>query len=162
MPVDDFFEVFRALYEARVEFIVVGGLAALINGAAVYTYDADVVHSRDPANLARLLPVLERLDAIYRIQPDRRLRPTESHLASPGHQNLVTRYGAVDFLGTIGRNLGYQELLPHSEEIDIGEGVRVRVLDLETLIAIKEELGGEKDRAVLPVLRRTLEEKRKK
>jgi hypothetical protein len=45
--------------------------------------------------------------------------------------------------------------------MDVGEGILVRVLDLETLIAIKEELGGEKDRAVLPVLRRTLEEKRK-
>jgi predicted nucleotidyltransferase len=45
--------------------------------------------------------------------------------------------------------------------MDIGEGIRIRVLDLETLIAIKEELGGEKDRAVLPTLRRTLEEKKK-
>jgi hypothetical protein len=44
--------------------------------------------------------------------------------------------------------------------MDIGEGIRIRVLDLETLIAVKEELGGEKDRAVLPTLRRTLEEKR--
>ena len=35
--------------------------------------------------------------------------------------------------------------------MEIGGGIRVRVLDLETLIAIKEELGGEKDRAVLPV-----------
>jgi len=43
----------------------------------------------------------------------------------------------------------------------IAEGLRIRVLDLETLIAIQEELGGEKDRAVLPILRRTLEEKRK-
>jgi len=38
---------------------------------------------------------------------------------------------------------------------------RLRVLDLETLIAVKEEVGGEKDRAVLPILHRTLEEKRK-
>jgi hypothetical protein len=36
----------------------------------------------------------------------------------------------------------------------------VRVLDLETLIAVKEEVGGEKDIAMLPVLRRTLEESR--
>jgi hypothetical protein len=64
-------------------------------------------------------------------------------------------------LGTIGRNLAYEDLLPHSVEMDVGEGIIVRVLDLETLIAIKEELGGEKDRAVRPVLRRTLEEKRK-
>lgn len=53
-----------------------------------------------------------------------------------------------------------QELLPHSTEMEIGGGLRVRVLDLETLIAVKQELGGDKDRAVLPILRRTLEEKR--
>ena len=67
----------------------------------------------------------------------------------------------MDLLGTIGSDLGYQDLLPHSVEMDIGEGIRVRVLDLETLIAIKEELAGEKDRAVLPILRLTLEEKKR-
>jgi len=46
--------------------------------------------------------------------------------------------------------------------MEISTGVRIRVLDLETLIAVKEELGGDKDRAVLPILRRTLEEKRKR
>jgi hypothetical protein len=46
--------------------------------------------------------------------------------------------------------------------LDIGEGIRIRVLDLETLIAMKEELGGEKDVAVLPILRRTLSEIKKK
>lgn len=150
----------RALHDAKVDFIVVGGVAAVLNGAPVYTYDIDVVHSRDAANIARLLPVLEALDAVFRMQPERRLRPNESHLASAGHLNLITRYGPLDLLGTIGRDLGYQELLPHSVDLSIAEGLRIRVLDLETLIALKEELGGEKDRAMLPVLRRTLEEKR--
>jgi hypothetical protein len=107
----------------------------------------------------RLLPVLDTLDAVFRMQPERRLKPNASHLGSAGHLNLITRYGPLDLLGTIGRDLGYQELLPHSAELDISDGLRIRVLDLETLIAIKEELGGEKDRAVLPILRRTLEEK---
>ena len=158
---DDFFAVLAAFHRAGVQFLVVGGLAAVLNGAPVNTWDLDVVHSRDAANIARLLPVLESLDAIYRIQPERRLRPTESYLVSPGHQNLLTRYGPLDLLGTIGLNLSYEDLLPHSVEMDVGEGIRIRVLDLETLIAIKEELGGEKDRAVLPTLRRTLEEKKK-
>ncbi len=39
--------------------------------------------------------------------------------------------------------------------------VVVNVLDLETLIALKEELAGEKDLITLPVLRRTLEEMRR-
>jgi len=42
--------------------------------------------------------------------------------------------------------------------MEIGNGQRVRVLDLATIIALKEELAGEKDLAVLPILRRTLEQ----
>jgi predicted nucleotidyltransferase len=161
MPQNDFFAVLRAFQNARVEFIVVGGLAAVLDGAPINTFDLDVVHSRNESNITRMLGVLEELDAFYRVQPDRRLRPNASHLGSVGHQNLITQYGPLDLLGTIGRNLGYDDLLPHSVEMDVGEGILVRVLDLETLIAIKEELGGEKDRAVLPVLRRTLEERRR-
>jgi predicted nucleotidyltransferase len=161
MPELKFAATLRALRDGGVEFILVGGLAAAANGAPVNTLDIDVVHSRDPANIARVLPVLEALDAVFRVQPERRLRPNASHLASNGYLNLITRYGPLDLLGTIGRNLGYQDLVPHSVEFYISEGLRIRVLDLETLIAIKEELGGEKDRAMLPLLRRTLEEKRK-
>jgi predicted nucleotidyltransferase len=99
------------------------------------------------------------MDAIYRIQPTRRLRPDASHLRSAGHQDLTTKYGPLDILGTIGRGLTYEDLLPHTIEMDIGDGIHVRVLDLETIIAIKEELGSEKDLAVLPLLRRTLRER---
>ena len=80
----------------------------------------------------------------------------------PGHQNLITKYGPLDLLGTIGADLGYEELIPRSTEMLIAEGVRVRILNLETLIEVKEELNGEKDRAMLPLLRRTLEENKGK
>jgi hypothetical protein len=48
----------------------------------------------------------------------------------------------------------------HRVEMHIGRGVAVRVLDLATIVALKEELGGAKDLAVLPGLRRTLEHKK--
>jgi hypothetical protein len=162
MPERKLIATLRALREGRVEFILVGGLAAVLQGAPVDTFDIDVVHSRDASNVARLHPVLEALDAVFRIQPERRLKPDASHLASAGHLNLITRYGPLDLLGTIGSDLGYRDLLPHSVDLEIGAGLRIQVLDLETLIALKEELAGEKDRAVLPILRRTLEEKRKR
>ena len=151
----------RALVEGGVDCILVGAVAAALEGAIIDTLDIDVVHSREPANVERLLTVLRTLDAIFRIQPERRLRPDMSHVAGLGHLNLITRYGLLDVPGTIGRGRGYEDLLPHTREIDIGGGLGVRVLDLETLIAVKEEVGGEKDRAVLPILRATLEEKRK-
>ncbi len=156
----DFLPALRALREHGVEFVIVGGIAAVLNGAPVNTFDLDIVPSRSSDNIARLALVLEGFDAIYRMQPERRLKPTADLLSSPGYHNLSTKCGSLDVLGTIGRALGYDELLPHTVEMELGEGLRVRVLDLATIVALKEELGGEKDRAVLPVLRRTLELKR--
>ncbi len=150
------------LQDAGVHFILVGGLAAVLNGAPIQTYDIDLVYAREPENIDHLLNALELMDAIFRIQPERALRPRRSHLAAGGHLNLLTKYGPLDLLATIGRDLGYEDLLGHSAELNIGERIRIRVLDLDMLIALKEELAGAKDLAVLPVLRQTLNEARKK
>jgi hypothetical protein len=143
-----------------VEFIVVGGVSAVLHGAPITTYDLDLVHSRTPENISRLLAVLGELDAFYRGRGDQRVRPDAEHLASPGHQLLMTRYGPLDLLGTIGADHDYEDLLKHSVEYEL-RGIAFRVLDLETLINVKKEAGFEKDRAVLPILRRVLEEKLK-
>jgi hypothetical protein len=144
-----------------VEFLIVGGVAAVLQGAPISMLVVEVVHSTDPANVSRVLAALSELDAIYRGQPDLRLRPNESHLSSAGHQLLITRLGPLDLLGSIGSGRTYPDLIMHATELKVGPSMSVRVLDLETQIAIKEEVGGEKDRAALPILRRTLEERRK-
>ena len=151
----------QLLSDAKVEFILVGGLSAVVRGAPVHTYDVDVVHNRDPRNVDRILRVLESLEAVFRIQPQRRLRPNQSHLTGKGHINLITINGPFDLLCTIGKDLTYEDLLPHSDELILQEGLKVRVLRLEKLIELKEELNDEKDRAMLPLLRRTLAEIRK-
>jgi hypothetical protein len=76
--------------------------------------------------------------------------------------NLSTRFGPLDLLCTIGPNLGYEELLPYSIEMDIGQGRLIRVPKLDKLIEIKERLGGEKELSQLPLLRSTLKEIQKK
>jgi hypothetical protein len=151
--------ILQEFRDHRVDFIVVGGIAAVLEGVPVHTFDLDVVHSREPGNIGRLLAALESLEAAYRARPE--LRPDVSHLASPGHQLLMTRFGPLDVLGMIGRSRTYDDLLPHTHELEVGEGLRVRVLNLETLIAVKEEVAGERDLAMLPIMRRTLEEKRR-
>jgi predicted nucleotidyltransferase len=152
-------EILKTLADHEVEFILVGGVAAVALGAPINTLDVDVVHLATPGNLQRLLAALAGLDAHYRHRPE--LRPDESHLSTPGHQLLETRLGYLDVLGAIGKGHSYAELLPHSAEVEFGPGFRCRVLDLETQIAIKEEIGAEKDLAVLPILRRTLQEARR-
>ena len=162
MPERKLIATLRDMHQGGVQFIVVGGLAAVLQGAPVDIFDVDIVHFRDSANDARILPVLDALDAIFRMQPERRLRPNASHLASAGHLNLMTRYGPLDLLRTIGSNLAYEDLVPCSVELEVAEGLRIRVLEPGDPHRDKEELGGEKDRAVLPTVRRTLEEKRKR
>lgn len=159
MPEGKLTSVLRDLARREIRFILVGGLAAVLHGAPVHTYDVDVVYCRQPENIRRLLDFLTDADAIFRTQPERKLRPDESHMGR-GHLNLLTRYGPLDLLGTIGNGLDYDALLPRSTPMSIGAGVSISVLNLEAIIAIKEQLGTEKDLAVLPTLRRTLKESR--
>ena len=73
----------------------------------------------------------------------------------------MTRYGPLDVLGVIGKERDFRALLPHSRRRVLG-GTSVRVLDLETQIAVKEELDFAKDRAVVPILKATLRQRRRR
>ncbi len=158
-PNSDFVQILETLVRHQVDFIIIGGVCAVLHGAPVTTLDLDVVHSRSPENLPRLLGALQELDAIYREMPERRLRPGLTHLNSPGHQLLLTNAGPLDLLGTISSGREFADLLPHTIQITLRDEIRIRMLNLETLIALKEEVGRDKDLAVLPILRQTLEEK---
>ena len=158
IPPPKFGALLRILRANCVDFIVVGSVAGVLQGAPLSTFDLDVVHSRAATNLDRLLATLDELDACYRGQGTRKLKPDRSHLASGGYQLLITRSGPLDLLGIVGNNLDYDALLSETREMDVGDGLKVKVLNLDALIRIKEQSGRDKDKAALPLLRRTLEE----
>ncbi len=143
------------------DFILVGGVCAVLHGAPVTTFDLDLVHSRAPENIERLLASLRDLDAFYRVRKDIRVIPDESHLRSSGHQLLMTRFGPLDLLGTIGKGHAYEDLAKHTEKLEV-DGMTIYVLTLRKLIEVKEETIREKDKALLLILRQTLKEKSKK
>jgi hypothetical protein len=136
----------RALVNGGVEFVLVGSCAEFLNGVPAHVGDVDIVHACNATNVERVLSVLEALDVLFRIQPGQRL-------------SLITRYGRLDLLTTLGNELAYshEDLLPHCVEMDVCDDLRVTVLDLETSIRIREEVADEKDLAALPILRWTLE-----
>ena len=158
-PTPDFANILTELARRKVEFIIVGGVGAALQGAPITTMDLDLVHSRELGNVTRLTEALQALGAFYREQPSKRLSPQARDLSGPGHHLLMTDAGPLDLLGTVVGDRAFEDLLPHAVELKVAEGVRVRVLDLPTLIAHKEELGRDKDRATLPILRKTLEER---
>lgn len=157
----DFQALLGALAEGEVRFVLVGGVAAVLQGVTTHTYDVDVVHARDPENARRLAVVLRSLEACYRDHLPKRLEPREEDLMLPGHHLLVTRLGPLDLLGQIAGEKVYEDLVDRAPLTDLGRGLRVRVLDLEVLVEVKEILGRDKDLAQLPEYRRTLEERRR-
>lgn len=141
----------------QVEFIVVEGIAAVLNGAPISTFDLDIVHQRTPENVARLMAALTALDARYRDLAGRLLRPQAEAIAGDGHHLLLTNCGPVDVLGRIGAGEGFEELRGDSKTHLLGEQ-KVAVLNLSGLIRTKQAAGRDKDLAALPILRRTLAE----
>jgi len=141
-------ELLRRLVDAGVEFIVVGGAAAVLHGAPITTEDLDIVHRRTPENVSRLKNLLQELNAHVRELANRQL---ESAFLGEGHVLLSTRLGPLDCLGALVDGRGFEELVSHSESF-ADEGSEFRVLDLSTLIDIKTKRGRAKDRLMLPVL----------
>jgi predicted nucleotidyltransferase len=145
----------RALRD--VDFILVGGVAAAVQGAPIVTQDVDILYRIEPENLSRLEAALLALDAVVRDDP-RRLRFGMSHLETKGHKLTMTRAGALDVLGSINQEqLLFEDVLPHTDRMDF-DGIEVRVLRLSKLIELKRALGRPKDLAILPVLEATLRE----
>lgn len=147
-----------ALLDAGVEFIVVGGTAAILHGALAATQDLDIVHRRTTENVERLKRVLDHLDAYIREPGSRRLRPTAADLIAGGQLNLTTNLGPLDPLGALHDGRGFDELLPHSEVMEDGSR-RIRVIDLPTLIEIKGDAGRAKDKLALSLLLARLRER---
>jgi hypothetical protein len=142
-------DTLTALAQHEVSFIVVGGVAAVLAGAPISTFDLDIVHERSPSNAARLLSALTQMEARYRDPGGRVLSPTLQALLGERHHLLMTRFGPLDVLGKIGTGhaaagRGYDELVPESALLAVGT-LRVQVLGLRALIRSKKEAGRDKD-----------------
>lgn len=162
MQEPDYFQLLAVLKAHGVSFIIVGGVAAVLQDAPIGTIDLDIVHERSPNNLGLLESALKEVDAHYRLHGSRHLAPPLSALQGPGHQLLQSDHGPVDVLGTIGQGQSYHDLLPHTRRVDLGDGLEVTVLNLEKIIEFKQQLGRDKDRAMLPTLIATLNERNRR
>lgn len=152
----DLFNILRVLSRNEVEFIVVGGVAAILEGAPVSTLDLDIMHRRTDENHIRLLNALGELNARYRDLAGRRIVPDTGKLRTFHLHRLVTDSGPLDILTEIGPGLAWEDLIGRTVIYEVAD-VSVRVLTLEAVIESKEHANRDKDQAALNVLRRTLQ-----
>lgn len=147
--------IFRTLSEHDVDYVLIGGLAAVLHGSTAMTNDADIMPAHNDANLARLSAVLVDLGARLRSSGDPdgiAFDPHPALLASMTTLNTTTRCGDLDVAFAPAGIGDYDELAASATRFELA-GTTVRVAALDDIIRSKETADRPKDRATLPILR---------
>ena len=156
--VTDVAEVVRVFARHGVEYVLIGGQAAVVSGAPVFTYDFDACYARSDTNLVRLVAALKDLEARLRVAKmsdeeaeDLPFRIDVPTLSSGLNFTFNTRAGAVDVLGLPAGVAGFEQLRANAVEHDIA-GEKVLVASIRDLVSMKQASGRPKDLLMLPTL----------
>ncbi len=141
----------RLLAEVNLEAVLIGNAAAALEGAPVTTVDFDFLFRKNPRNMAKLKQLAKLLNATllrpyYPVSDLFRIARDEDGLQ-------------VDFMGTIHGVRSYESLRGRARTVNLG-GCRLLVAGLPDIIRSKRAAGRPRDRAVLEILEKTLEESR--
>jgi predicted nucleotidyltransferase len=137
-------ELLKRLNEHQVEFVLIGGLAAVLHGSQTITRDIDVCVPFNIDNMTKLLASLAGLNPQYRERPDLSFNTDPAYYAQFKNLYLVTDAGAIDLLGEFSGVGDYLEAVKNSDLAEL-DGKKFRVLTIEALIRAKRAAGREKD-----------------
>lgn len=153
-------ELLRLLHAGEVDFVIIGGVAAIAYGSATLTQDFDVTIRFDTDNLARLISALSVHHPRFALTTDKRPLTLEpEQLARYKNLDLLTDLGRLDLLSEVPPVGSFERIRQRAEVMDFF-GLQCPVIALDDLIAVKEALGREKDRPVVLELR-AIRERRK-
>jgi predicted nucleotidyltransferase len=157
----DYRGLLAALSANSVDFVLVGGMAAAVHGSIRATRDVDIVYSRKPKNLARIVAALGPLHPRLRGAPEGLPFQFDAPTVAGGlNFTLSTDLGAIDALGEITGGGTFEALLPTTESVDV-LGVPCRVVTLEKLIQLKRAAGRPRDLDAIAELEALREERRR-
>jgi hypothetical protein len=157
-------EIFAVLARHQVDYVLIGGLAAVLHGSPLPTLDADICPATDLENLRRLAAALADLDARVRTPDTPAGVPfprDAAFLSRLSLLNLVTRAGDLDLSFMPAGTTGYHDLATRAALVPV-HGIEVRVAALEDVIRSKEAANRPKDLRTLPMLRHLLAEIRRR
>jgi predicted nucleotidyltransferase len=138
-------EILGRLTARGVDFVIVGGIAAVLHGSARNTFDLDICFATDQANLDALGEVLVDLKASLRGVAERvPFVPDGQTLRNVELLTLSTAAGNLDLLAVPPGAPPYERLRRNADRYDLGE-LTVLVASVEDLIAMKPSAGRPKD-----------------
>lgn len=155
----DFPALLQCLSAAGVEYILVGGAAAVAHGSVRLTQDIDVVYRHSPESLSRLAAALGDKKPYLRGAPPGLPFQWDARTLQRGlNFTLTTELGDIDLLGEIAGGGTYEDLLPYCITIAVF-GIECRCLGLERLIHVKRAAGRPRDLEAVAELEAILEQR---
>jgi hypothetical protein len=135
------------LREAGVQFVVIGGVAALAHGAERTTQDLDIAAPMDLENLQKLIACVQELHPKFRMRPDLPVVTPDNHnLRRIKNLYLMTDIGQLDVLGLVEGVGDFAAVFERAIDLDLGKEIgSCKVIDLDGLIAAKKTAGRPKD-----------------
>lgn len=138
-------ELFRALAEHGVDYLVIGGVAAQVHGRRRTTKDLDVTPAPDPENFERLAAALVALDAHPAEFGASAPSPTAEQLhAAAIVPPLATRHGELHILKEIPGATAYAGMRTRALSTDL-DGIVVHIVGVDDLIRMKQATGRPSD-----------------
>ena len=137
----DLTDLLGRLTQEKVEYVIVGGFAAILHGGSVVTEDVDICCRFTAANLLRLQKALRDLHPVHRLTP-KKLPLELTAVRCRGLKNLYlqTDWGVVDCLGEVLGVGDYTTVRKQSVVVKLPFG-NCRVLGVDALIKAKEAMG---------------------
>ena len=145
-------ELTRRLVEAQVEFVLIGGFAAVAHGATLVTRDVDICCRFSEANLKRIQHALGQLHPVHLSRPDLPLELTPEQCSSLKNLYLKTDLGIVDCLSEVLGIGDFDAVSKQSLEVELPFG-HCRILDIDGLIRAKEAMNRDHDRITVRQLK---------
>ena len=140
----------RLLAKHKLDAVLIGNAAAALQGSPVTTMDLDFMFRKTSTNLGKLKRIADDLDAVV-------LHPY--YPASELYRVARDRDGLqLDFMAKVDGIRSFESLRSRATVATFG-GHPLRVSSLEDIIRSKVAANRPQDRAVLPVLRKTLRAK---
>jgi predicted nucleotidyltransferase len=140
----------RLLAKHRLDAVLIGNAAAALQGSPVTTVDLDFMFRKTPGNLRKLRRIADDLDAVV-------MHPY--YPASELYRVIRERDGTqLDFMAKVDGIRSFESLRNRASTARFGR-YELKVASLEDIIRSKKAANRPQDRAVLPVLRKTLREK---
>ncbi len=149
MPDIELLALVQALEEFGVRYVVIGGMALLLNGAGVTTRDVDLSIALDKSNLQNLAHALNKLEP--RLRNGQPIVLDEKAFGGE-FVTFFTRAGVLQIINRLTGIQSFDELEKLSTPMEI-HGIVVQVASLQALEKMKESTGREKDIPHLEIIR---------